>query len=56
MTIIYNSKECWKIEKVNLENNLYSYAFTCPCLFQVQFAPGLFNSGVLYQRFINFYN
>jgi len=56
MTIIYNSKECWKIEKVNLENNLYSYAFTCPCLFQVQFAPGLFNSGVLYQRFINFDN
>ena len=56
MTIIYNSKECWKIEKVNLENNLYCYAFTCPCLFQVQFTAGLFNSSVLYQRFINFDN
>ena len=56
MTVIFNSNECWKIEKIDVENNLYCYAFTCPCLFQVKFTPDLFDSTVLYQKLMNFDN
>jgi len=54
MTIIFHSNECWKIEKINLDFNLYCYAFTCPCLFRVSFTDDLYNSAVLPQKFINF--
>ena len=54
MPIIYNSTECWKIEKKNLAHNLHCYAFTCPCLFNITFSESLYNSSVLFDKLVRF--
>lgn len=54
METIYSSNECWKIEKVDLDDNLFYYAFTCPCLFKIQFSRELYDSTILFQRLMDF--
>lgn len=54
MPIIYNSTECWKIEKTNLAHNLHCYAFTCPCLFNVIFSKNVYDSGVFFEKLMTF--
>ena len=54
MSIIYSSNECWSIEKVNLDDNIYYYAFTCPCLFKIQFTREVFDSAILFERLMKF--
>lgn len=54
MPILYDSTECWKIEKTNLAHNLHCYSFTCPCLFNVEFSSDLYNSSLLFNKLANF--
>ena len=52
--VIYSSNSCWKIEKTNIDDNLYCYSFTCPCLFKFDFTQSLFETGIIHQKLVKF--